>query len=167
MMETAIQGNNAIGNATISKPLEDMHVEITEKTSHLGRDVSGQTNPMGGRLRAVTHAGMTDEKILTETGLFIRAKLKSGRLRVVTHAGKTDGKIHSRTNDLGLPRLIRTNSFGVAIFKPYPVNTKPVERQGGKKKCRAQDPDGGTRNLRSDLVPNGYQRPCRNASRTM
>lgn len=148
MMETAVQGDNAMHDVTIRKAHENIHAGMTRTISHSGRGVSGRTNPMGGRLRELTHAGMTDKRIHSETGVSSQTIQMSGRLRAATPAETRDRRSHSGINDLDRPHSIRTNSFGVAIFKLYPVNTRPVERRDGTKTCRAQDPDGEIQSLR-------------------
>lgn len=148
MMETAAQGGTAMDDVTIHKAHENIHAGMTKKISHSEKDVSGRTIPMGGRLRAIIHAGMTDKKIHSEKDGLSQTNPMSGRPRAVTHAETTDKRRHSGINDPDRPHSIRTNSSGVAIFKLYLVNTRPVDRQDGTKICRAPDPDGVIQSLR-------------------
>lgn len=148
MMETAVQGDNAMDDAMTRKAHENTHAGMMGKTSHSERGVLGRTNPMGGRLRAITHAGMTDTKVHSERNGSSRTNPMSGRLRVVIHAETTDRRSHLGINDLDRPHSIRTNLSVVAIFKLYPVNIRPVEHQGGMKTCQSQDPDGEIQSLR-------------------
>lgn len=126
MMEIAVQGDNAMDDAMIRKAHANIHAGMMGKTSHSERGVLGRTNPMGGRRRAITHAGMIDTKIHSERDGSSRTIPMSGRLRAVTHAETTDRRSHLGINDPDRPHSIRTNSSGVAIFKLYPVNTRPV-----------------------------------------